>query len=488
MAGRERPGCKDASQPETKNSYEGEANSEREPPTTPENRVMTARPKLSDSTDRERAATTFDRNVVVTAGAGTGKTTLLVNRLVHLLMRSPDPLKITEIVALTFTNKAAHEMKSRLRERLQSYLDIHLDSEPGSESEEKTRAEIESLIGRYHITKEVIDSRSKEALRQIERSDIGTIHSFAATLLRLYPMEAGLDPQFREDDGSWFERHFEEKWAIWLDQELSNQGSQKKHWRRVLKKISLEEIRDLAFSLSSETVQLNRLRQLSSNRKIPQPISAWLEKQKEKALSLIKKHPDEKYQVDRLTRAALKIIQEVLDQGDVEEGVLEEERALVAEKEPGRVKAWPEDDLEQAKELVRVVRRLFQVDSQLTQLLGELLIPFAEGFRENFVKDGFVSFDGLLIRARNLVRDHFPVREELKQQFKSILIDEFQDTDPVQYEILLYLSEQTGRGGLKTGERSSLHPEKSLSLVIPNSPSMPFAGPTSRLTSALLKK
>ncbi len=406
---------------------------------------MTARPKLSDSTDRERAATTFDRNVVVTAGAGTGKTTLLVNRLVHLLMRSPDPLKITEIVALTFTNKAAHEMKSRLRERLQSYLDIHLDSEPGSESKEKTRAEIESLIGRYHITKEVIDSRSKEALRQIERSDIGTIHSFAATLLRLYPMEAGLDPQFREDDGSWFERHFEEKWAIWLDQELSNQGSRKEHWRRVLKKISLEEIRDLAFSLSSETVQLNRLRQLSSNRKIPQPISAWLEKQKEKALSLIKKHPDEKYQVDRLTRAALKIIQEVLDQGDVEEGVLEEERALVAEKEPGRVKAWPEDDLELAKELVRVVRRLCQVDSQLTQLLGELLIPFAEGFRENFVKDGFVSFDGLLIRARNLVRDHFPVREELKQQFKSILIDEFQDTDPVQYEILLYLSEQTGQ-------------------------------------------
>ena len=191
MAGRERPGCKDASQPETKNSDEGEADSEREPPTTPENRVMTARPKLSDSTDRERAATTFDRNVVVTAGAGTGKTTLLVNRLVHLLMRSPDPLKITEIVALTFTNKAAHEMKSRLRERLQSYLDIHLDSEPGSKSEEKTRAEIESLIGRYHITKEVIDSRSKEALRQIERSDIGTIHSFAATLLRLYPMEAG---------------------------------------------------------------------------------------------------------------------------------------------------------------------------------------------------------------------------------------------------------------------------------------------------------
>ena len=41
-------------------------------------------------------------------------------------------------------------------------------------------------------------------------------------------------------------------------------------------------------------------------------------------------------------------------------------------------------------------------------------MPFAERFRESFVHEGFVSFDGLLIRARNLVRDHLRVREELK--------------------------------------------------------------------------
>src|SRR5688572_32830051 len=62
--------------------------------------------ELSDAAERHRAIQTFDRNLVVTAGAGTGKTTLLVERLVHLLLRNPDPLRITEIVALTFTNKA----------------------------------------------------------------------------------------------------------------------------------------------------------------------------------------------------------------------------------------------------------------------------------------------------------------------------------------------------------------------------------------------
>ena len=73
---------------------------------------------ISDREARESAETTFDRNVVVVAGAGTGKTTLLVNRLIHLLMREPHPVAITQIVALTFTNKAATEMKLRLRERL----------------------------------------------------------------------------------------------------------------------------------------------------------------------------------------------------------------------------------------------------------------------------------------------------------------------------------------------------------------------------------
>src|SRR5262249_26911601 len=76
---------------------------------------------LPDAVDRERAASTFDRNVVVTAGAGTGKTHLLVERLMHLLMREPE-IKLTDVVALTFTNKAAAEIKLRLRERLEAYV------------------------------------------------------------------------------------------------------------------------------------------------------------------------------------------------------------------------------------------------------------------------------------------------------------------------------------------------------------------------------
>jgi len=141
--------------------------------------------ELADARDREIAVTTFDRNIVVTAGAGTGKTTLLVDRLVHLLLRDPDPLKITEIIALTFTNKAANEMKLRLRERLQSYLAVDLENAPPDRAAALARQEVQTLITRYRLAKAELDHRAREALRNIERVDIGTIHSFAATLLRL---------------------------------------------------------------------------------------------------------------------------------------------------------------------------------------------------------------------------------------------------------------------------------------------------------------
>src|SRR6185503_347502 len=98
--------------------------------------------ELPDASDRQIAIATFDRNLVVTAGAGTGKTTLLVDRLVHLLLRNPEPLKITEIVALTFTNKAADEMKLRLRQRLQSFRDVELDREAATDAETKTKTEV----------------------------------------------------------------------------------------------------------------------------------------------------------------------------------------------------------------------------------------------------------------------------------------------------------------------------------------------------------
>src|ERR1051325_11672680 len=119
---------------------------------------------LADSQDRFLAETTWDRNVVVVAGAGTGKTTILVNRMLNLLMREPQPLAITEIVALTFTNKAATEMKQRLRRELTRLAE---------QTDESLSFHFHT---RYQLSPAEIKGRAEDALAQFEKAQIGTLH------------------------------------------------------------------------------------------------------------------------------------------------------------------------------------------------------------------------------------------------------------------------------------------------------------------------
>ncbi len=392
---------------------------------------------LPDTRDRQIAVGTFDHNLVVTAGAGTGKTTLLVDRLAHLILRDPEPVKITEIVALTFTNKAADEMKLRLRERLQTYLAVELDRQPESDAERKTFHAVEELIARYRLSKDDMDGRMREALRNLERSDIGTIHSFAANLLRLYPIEAGVDPQFREDEGSEFDRLFDEQWDAWLDQELALASPRAEDWRKVLARCQLDQIKALARSLSAETVELNQ----EPAQGIAAPLRDWLGKLAALAAALDARHPEDRMN-EKLVRAAHAVIYEFEKSGRRSEDLTDCYK-LLAEKSVSRtLKGWSAEDSAAAQELVRAAKGLTGVDGEFTALLWRLLTPYAEAFRERFLRDGHISFDGLLVRARNLVRDHQRVRAELKRRYRTILIDEFQDTDPIQYEILLYLAEQ----------------------------------------------
>src|SRR6476660_7981950 len=201
---------------------------------------------LADSQDRLLAETTWDRNVVVVAGAGTGKTTILVNRILNLLMREPNPLAVTEIVALTFTNKAATEMKQRLRTQL-----LHLT--------EQTDDTIAVLCDRYHLSTEQVTERAKMALEQMEKAQIGTLHSFAAHLLRLHPMEAEIDPLFQEDDGSRFKELFHSSWDRWLDDELGLAGPQHDRWRRVLAGTTLDDLQQFTAALAGDFVDVEEL-------------------------------------------------------------------------------------------------------------------------------------------------------------------------------------------------------------------------------------
>src|SRR5438874_2400568 len=115
---------------------------------------MQPRPVRSDAEARERIRTSLDESLLVEASAGTGKTTELIRRIVAILARGT---KIETIAAVTFTNKAAGELKLRLREE----LDIARQAATGGE-----RIALE------------------DALERLEEASIGTIHSFCAQILR----------------------------------------------------------------------------------------------------------------------------------------------------------------------------------------------------------------------------------------------------------------------------------------------------------------
>ncbi|HKO01254.1 MAG TPA: UvrD-helicase domain-containing protein, partial [Thermoanaerobaculia bacterium] len=153
------------------------------------------------------------RNLVIEAGAGTGKTTTIVAEVLKLMLRDAD-LAPERIVLVTFTEKAAGEIADRIREALVE-IEQHIDDE-----------RVAWPIGSPHPLFEV-PTAEREAYRaacarQLARIDSlrsQTIHSFCQSLLRQFPIEAGLDPQFRIVEG--FERSllFAEAYDGWIDRE-----------------------------------------------------------------------------------------------------------------------------------------------------------------------------------------------------------------------------------------------------------------------------
>src|SRR5262247_4552372 len=117
--------------------------------------------------EQAAAAYEIDKHVSVTAGPGSGKTTVLVERYIHILREQS--LSIDQIVAITFTNRAANEMHERLRSELNQMLRIA--------NEEERR-------------------RWLNYKRTLDGAVITTIHGFCARLLREFPLEARVDPQF----------------------------------------------------------------------------------------------------------------------------------------------------------------------------------------------------------------------------------------------------------------------------------------------------
>jgi ATP-dependent helicase/nuclease subunit A len=382
-------------------------------------------PELADAKARRRILTDFGMTLFVEAAAGTGKTTALVGRIVGLICEGVSTLD--RIVAVTFTEKAAGEMKLRLQ------------------------SEIERARNAEDVTPER-SARLAKALSHLELARIGTIHAFCGDLLRERPVEAGIDPLFEvaaEDQAAdLMDRAFE----TWFQHALAEPPD---GVRRILRRRSRSQkprdaLRNAAANLAEHRDFPTSWRRDAFNRnsQIDELIrglielgelgvkASWPDDYLAKNLCEIKRFIDENARLETVRGRDYDGLEASL--GDLArkrswawKGAKKTSFGTLSRDEALALRDSVKADLDAF---------LSKSNADLAPLLQEALQPALTAYEELKTRGGRLDFLDLLIKARNLIRDNETVRKELQKRFTHYFVDEFQDTDPIQAELLLLLA------------------------------------------------
>ncbi len=384
--------------------------------------------EIADQRVRDRIRNDLDTTLVVEAAAGTGKTTALVNRIVAALAGAR--AELGHIVAVTFTEKAAGELKLRLRAEIE-----RARSDPARSAAERARL--------------------SSALAQLEEARIGTIHSFCADLLRERPVEAGVDPMFEvaADDvaGELFESAFDR----WFEQALAAPGQGLRRLLRRREGFDREGPRPIVRSAAWELLQWRDFHTPWSHHAFDRDpeIDALVEE-----IRAFGALADPRIDSEDWLGKAIAEIARPIDEATRLEAVrgrdydaLEAALLALLRGYDGRWrwKGWgenfgplPRAEVMARREALRARLARFRDDAgaNLAPLLRDELWPIVGYYEEAKKRAGVLDFIDLLLVARDLVRDHAAVRAGLQRRISHIFVDEFQDTDPLQAEILLLLA------------------------------------------------
>jgi ATP-dependent helicase/nuclease subunit A len=383
-----------------------------------------------DEAARERIRNSLVESLIVEASAGTGKTSELVRRIVRVLA-SGTPVE--SIVAVTFTHKAAGELKIRLREEL-----------------DRARAECAHLGDareRAHL---------EDALERLEEAAIGTIHGFCAQILRERPVEAGIDPGFEELTEQENARIYGRAFDLWFQQKL-DAGAEAV--RRALARLAWRESRqnDPPFdSLKYAGRQLVEWRDHDA---------PWLKRpfdRNSRVDALLAQCSALDGLVRQSTRASDNLVKSMRPLSDLmgwieraqggppdydtlEARLLKLERDLKRDPKKGSGNFAPGISRQQvldAREALLLELGTFRVDSgaDFAAALNAEMQDLVGAYTDRKLRAGKLDFLDLLALVRNLVRGNAEVRSYLQRRFARIFVDEFQDTDPLQAEILVLLS------------------------------------------------
>jgi ATP-dependent helicase/nuclease subunit A len=391
---------------------------------------------------RDLIMTRLDENMLVEAAAGTGKTTSIVGRMVRLLA-SGACADIRGMVAVTFTRNAAAELKTRFRIAL-----------------ERSVREKEGIEG----------ERLAEALAHVDQCFVGTIHSFCGRLLRERPVEAGVDIAFEEIDDETDSFIREECWREYCAgltagaggtvlSDLAAVGVRAGQLERGFKEFAMyPDVDDWPLPEAGTALEGGYSRD-----DLAAYISYSSGVELDGAVALLEEY------VGRMRETAPGLPD---DSGN--------DRLIPAFKEIPRVASHYED-LSEPRQLMELLEEQFDRGLKVVQKVWvaagfsreaakaeqarwdefreTVVLPMLGAWREarygpamrvflearslydaRRAELGVLNFQDLLMKSAELLKDNPHVRRYFAHRFTHLLVDEFQDTDPIQAEVIMLIT------------------------------------------------
>ena len=391
--------------------------------------MTVVQPELSlvldeDAATRVAIADDLGDTMFVEAGAGSGKTKSLVDRVVSLVTRAGVPMR--EIAAVTFTEKAAAELRDRIRRELEQ---VATGSPFGLAADGRERA--------------------RAALDELDAAAVSTLHAFAQRLLSENPIEAGLPPRIQVLDDIGSQVAFEDRWTRFVDLLLDDPALERALLLALNANTSLATLRTIALACNANW---DLVQERMGPEPDPPPLDAGAADRRPRrsvrARPLVHRRRGQARRrargdgrLARATRARARRVR----------------AAPAAHRRPAEVQRrgqagkanWPSTcDVESVRAAVAEVReQTAKVAKDVTEgtvrRLAWEIAQFTLREADERRRTGQLEFHDLLVLARGVLRDPghgWEVRRRLRARYTHLLLDEFQDTDPIQCDLAALLA------------------------------------------------
>src|SRR5262245_6582287 len=361
-----------------------------------------------DAVTREAIVDDLDHTLFIEAGAGSGKTKSLVDRVVALVTNAGVPMR--EIVAVTFTEKAATELRDRIRRELEWC----------------------ALRG---------DERARAALDELDAAAVSTLHSFAQRLLAEHPLEAGLPPRIEVLDDISSQVAFDEQWTRFVDRMLDDPALERSLLLALNADTSLATLRAIALACDANW---DLVHERMSPEPDPPPIAADdIVAELDEVCALVDACTDSDDKLaDGLTQFAAWRDRFAAAPDEFEQLRLLTEGLPKFRANAGRANNWPvSSDVATVREHAGAITRAV-TEATIRRLAWEIA-QFTLREADERRRSGRLEFHDLLVLARAVLRDPrhgWEVRRRLRARYTHLLLDEFQDTDPIQCDLAALLA------------------------------------------------